>query len=494
MIRPATPVERSARRKRWLFTWKKWVMSKTRGRASPISVMLLSFCTFSWWVVTNHNSPSSLAWDYFLNPIAAVFLVLFCCYCFSCWNKQTTQGRYIPLLINEAIVLRHYMSPGLESRFTCQNPKEDLPYILQHLRQRVQQMVRVNPWLCGYLKTHYGIPSIWTHDTTSTDVSRLFHEILVDDPSNLERVLAQYTSVEVGANILNTDKPFVKICMVYCPNSTDYYVTVCVTHMVGEPNLLYKLWGMLAPNAAIVPLWADRYHSYKKHPLTALKGAARGKFLYYFFLSQASIFRTLLFGHQNSKDAPEPIMHRRYVDMEWVQTQKDAYRIWRSEKEDAPSYVSTQDVLTTWFFSQLKPSCVCVAYSLHDRVEHVTMQHMGNYLEALVLFPDEYSNPGHVRRTVASAGEWEPDHNHPGQQDYSAGLVTGWHSRYVDLELPRSVRQTHLPLRGAMFTGMIPRVLPCMCLFRTSRNQYAVLTLSRDELLDTSALGSPVIV
>ncbi len=483
MIQLATAFKQTTRRKQSLIRWKKWALLQS----SPFSLGLVMVGTLSsqWTTQDNHT--------FSLHQLFAVLLVLVCYYCVAFWNKETPKknGRYIHLLFNEAVVLRHYLSPGLESRFTCSNPKEDLPYILDHLRQRIQQMVLVNPWLCGYLKTNYGIPSIWTDDSKPS-VDRLFCEIRVDQPRDMERVLTQQTSVEVGAKILNTSKPFVKICIVYSPECHDYYVTVCVTHMVGEPNMLYQLWGMLAPNAPIVPLWVDRHHSYKKHPLTALKGAARGKFLYYFLLSQASIFRTLCFGHQHPKDQPQPIMHRRYVNMEWVQSQKEAYQRRRSELDGLPSYVSTQDVLTTWFFSQMKPSCVCVAYSLHDRAEHVTMQHMGNYLEALVLFPDEYSNPGHVRRAVATAGEWAPDHNRSGRNDYSAGLVTGWHSRYVDLELPRSTRQTHLPLRGAMFTEMIPRVLPCMCLFRTSRDQFAVVTLSQEDLLDTSAFGSPV--
>jgi hypothetical protein len=472
MIRPATALKRS---KRWLIHWK----TVSQGTASsPTWLMIVCIGTLS----SQWTSRETL----WLHPLLTVALFLVFYYYF--WNKPTP-SRYIPLLFNEAVVLRHYLSPGLESRFTCSNPKDDLPTILKHLRQRVQQMTCVNPWLCGYLKTNYGIPCIWIDEPS---IDRLFYEIRVDNPRDMERVLMEKTSVEVGAKILNTNKPFLKICIIYSPECQDYYVTICVTHMVGEPNLLYQLWGMLASNAPIVPLWADRHHSYKKHPLTALKGAARGKFLYYFFLSQASIFRTLWLGHQHPKDQPQPILHRRYVNMGWVQKQKEAYQRRRSELDGSPSYVSTQDVLTTWFFSQLRPSCVCVAYSLHDRAEHVTMQHMGNYLEALVLFPDEYSNPGHVRRAVATAGEWSPANNRSGHDDSSAGLVTGWHSRFVDVELPRSTRQTHLPLRGAMFTGMIPRVLPCMCVFRTSRDQFAVLTLSQEELLDTSAFGDPV--
>ncbi|GAX11267.1 hypothetical protein FisN_7Lh365 [Fistulifera solaris] len=479
MIRPATALKRTSRRKRWLIHWK----TVSQSTASPIWLIV-------WIGMLSSHQIFKDPTTFLLHLLLTIALLLVCYYF---WNKQTpTRGRYIPLLFNEAVVLRHYLSPGLESRFNCSNPKEDLPYILKHLRHRVYQMVLVNPWLCGYLKTNYGIPSIWIDELS---VDRLFSEICVDNPSDMERVLTQQTSVEVGAKILNTNKPFVKICIVYSPKCYDYYVTVCVTHMVGEPNLLYQLWGMLAPNAPTVPLWADRHHSYKKHPLTALKGAARGKFLYFFLRSQGSIFRTLCFGHQLSQDQPQPIMHRRYVDMEWVQKQKEAYqrRLAEHKNDGSPSYVSTQDILTTWFFSQLKPSCVCVAYSLHDRAEHVTMQHMGNYLEALVLFPEEYSNPGNVRRAVVTAGEWAPAGNRSGRgDDDSAGLVTGWHSRHVDLELPRSTRQTHLPLRGAMFTGMIPRVLPCMCLFRTSRDQFAVVTLSQEELLDTSAFGDPV--
>jgi hypothetical protein len=130
----------------------------------------------------------------------------------------------------------------------------------------------------------------------------------------------------------------------------------------------------------------------------------------------------------------------------------------------------------------------------------LTENHMGNYLEALVLYPKEYKDPANIRRAVTSVGKSAPKHNKPGvhpdlpdrKRDSSAGTITGWHGRHVDLELAGCERKSHLPLRGAIFTGDIPRVLPCMCLFKTSATEYAVLTLSRQELTDMSALGDEV--
>jgi hypothetical protein len=175
--------------------------------------------------------------------------------------------------------------------------------------------------------------------------------------------------------------------------------------------------------------------------------------------------------------------------MDYVEQKKQAH----DKSTPGAPYLSTQDIITTWFFCQWETAAVGVAYDLRGRAKGVTEKHVGNYQDALVLFPKEYQDPVNIRRAIASQGKSAPRANRPGKKNpRSVGGITGWHSHFVDLSIPYAERKSHAPLRDA--SGEIPGLSdpPKMVLFRTSTTQYAMWTATKGEIKDRSAMGEEI--
>lgn len=408
-------------------------------------------------------------------------------------NRSTgSDGYVLRLLRNERSAMagfHEYRSASVESRFTS----TDLPATITFLQHRARIIAQKNPFVMGRLirKRNKKNVELWIpHRPDPNGFLRLVWVDGEDFSSALSECL-----VPAGKHLVNDCKePVVRLCAVCSKDASvrDFILTLSISHVIGEVHCLYKIWGMLNPAAEnIIPTCiVERVHNFRGNPLTGMKGAGFRKFLWYLLWSDASPFRKT---KQQSQPAPETLVsHCCYVNMEWVNEQKRAHDA--SRTSDVP-YLSTQDILTAWFFTQFEPAAVLVAYDMRNRRKsrhrQVTPQHVGNYQDLLVLYPAEYRDPVHIRRAVQSRGAWEPSHNNkPGSG--MVGGITGWHSHFVDLELPYSTRQNHWRLRDA--TGHMPALKnpPKMLLWRTSLRQFAMCTLTVGEIQDRRAMGPEI--
>ena len=398
-------------------------------------------------------------------------------------RKTHNNGHYVRLLRNERLPIAGYhdwRAAGVESRFTSTN----IDATLAHLKERARLVVAKNPWVLGRLKTHRGTTSLWVPDQPNYDT--LLREIFVDS-KNFDSALAD-CHVDDGWKILDKDTGVVKLCAVRSKdrNVRDFVLTISVSHVIGETTMIYALWGMLNEGAEITELIQERVHDFRGNPISAMKGAGMRKFLWFLLCSNAS---PLGLQSRPRISADKVIVSCYEINMKWVKEQKESH-----DKSTAGApYLSTQDIITAWFFKQWATACVGVAFDMRNRNKLLTEKHMGNYQEALILYPQEYREPCNIRRAVASQGKWHPPRNKPGKENRrSVGWITGWHGKHVDLELPYAVRKNHFPLRDA--TGQMPitRSQPWMCLFKTSAKQFAIWTLTSEEIKDKSALGEKI--
>ena len=398
-------------------------------------------------------------------------------------RRTHANGHFVRLLRNERLEIGGYLyfrAAGVESRFTSTN----VAATLAHLKERCRLIAEKNPWTLGRLKTHGRCHALWVPE--KPNCAELFQEVVVNG-TDFKSGLGS-CHVEDGYKILDKDVGVVKICAIRSNDRTveDLIVTVSVSHVIGETAMVYGLWNMLNEGAEIVELIQKRVHDFRGHPISGLKGAGLRKFLWFMTRSDASFIglrsRTL-----RSKE--DVVVSCYEVNGEWINEQKRAHH---KSTLGAP-YLSTQDIITSWFFRQWDTACVGVAYDMRNHVKELTPLHMGNYQEALILYPKEYREPSNVRRAVLSKGRWHPPGNKPGKKNpRTVGWITGWHSRHVDLELPYAIRKNHLPLRAADGELPITKSQPWLCIFKTSATQYAIWCLALGELKDRRALASKI--
>jgi hypothetical protein len=398
--------------------------------------------------------------------------------------KTHPSGHCVQLLRNERYSFsgyHDYRAAGVESRFTCTN---SVDATIDHLRDRARLIALKNPWTVGRLQTHRNATALWIPD--HPDVNELFREVFVRG-TDFESGLAA-CHVDAGYKIVDQDVGVVKICAIRSKDKTvkDVIVTVSCSHVIGETTMVYALWGMLNKGAAIVELSQERVHSFRGNPISGLKGAGLRKFIWFLTRSDASPF-----GVRNRplRTKDQVFVHCNEINMEWIEQQKKAH----DKSSPGAPYISTQDIITSWFFNQWNTACVGVAYDMRSRVKALSPFHMGNYHEALILYPKEYCDPAHVRRVVASQGAWQPRNSKPGRENArSVGWITGWHSNHIDLNLPSAVRKNHFPLRDATGDLPITKSQPWLAIFKTSATQYAIWCLTLEEFKDMSALGKKI--
>ena len=358
---------------------------------------------------------------------------------------------------------------------------------MSFLIQRARIIAKQNPFVLGRLvHTKNKKVALWIPNNPNVD--SFLRQIWVEGTefaSSLSECLVPKGKLLVDRK----DEPVVRLCVLRSKdaNVRDFLLTLSVSHVIGEVHSIYKIWEMLNPAGEISTCIVDRVHNFRGNPLTGMKGAGFRKFLWYLFWSDASPFRKAKL-EQPASDTF--VSHCCYVNMEWVNEQKRNHD--PSRTPDVP-YLSTQDIVTAWFFTQFGPAAVLVAYDMRNRSQggrQITSRHVGNYQDLLVLYPAEYRDPVHIRRAVQSRGQWEPPCNKPGKGH--VGGITGWHSHYVNLELPSASRCNHLRLRDA--SGNMPALKnpPKMILWRMSSEQFAMCTLTVGEIADKRAMGPEI--
>lgn len=436
-------------------------------------------------------------------------------------NGKISATTTIRLLRNERspmIGFHHLRSPSIETHFVC----SDIEATIQYLRDQSAAIASQNPFVLGWLVTVHenscrgGRTEVALQFPTKPDIAKCrawLQQVFIDESNDRAFTAAlDKCLVKPGCEIIDhVEEPVVKICVLRArPNAHNnkqqqkVVLTISVSHVIGEPNLLYNLLRMLSSYddlagkkrnsvSRLIPL---RAHSFRGNPVTAMKGDARRKFLWYVLRSSASpLHRQKRLLLQNiSPNNNDIVVHCCEVNQQWIHEQKENH----IPTKEIP-YITTQDILTSWFFSQFELSCIAMAYDLRGRCnrQNLTSNHVGNYQDVLVLYPAEYQHPARIRHAIQSQGKTSAitNGNKPGPRRAPVGGMTAWHTHFgsTGIQLPHATLTHHLPMRCS--NGKMPPLqdLPKMKIFKTSPESYAVWTATVGDLKDRRALGKDLL-
>lgn len=422
-------------------------------------------------------------------------------------------GHFLPLMSNE----QHMLDTPSQSTATIYSG----PFPEDILRKRVIDIVNANPWLRGRLRTDPTTRKIalWVPESakaaTKTDLSESdLLTVVRRQTEAAERICSPQFFVKHGYDLLDRDEAVCKIVGVVDVDPTvgvekAWTLILSLSHLVADGATFYTVYGMLDPTASLIPLRSERLLSFKAVFDPFYNGR---KFRFFVLCTLLRLLRhklrraalwtpvsRMLFGVSSQRAEKKNWF---WVDRHWVEARK----LQHVPTPEAP-FLSTNDVLVSWFFSTTNPAAGAVVVNMRREdssgAEVVqcaeegspTPAHAGNYFSLLTLFPDEYRDPAKIRvvvramkaRTGPTRIETAAAPPRPGP-GYTCGMCSNWATLYRDVAFPGCEQQLHFPTGSESEGEGVARVLPLplMIVFQGGGGRVAVLTVTEEELQDTS--------
>jgi hypothetical protein len=382
----------------------------------------------------------------------------------------------------------------------------------EFLRARVGEIVAANPWLSGTLSRD-GKAAIHLSFSPVTAAAAESAFAVVTDTSigadmpypALSAACGKYTTKK-GSLSMGNGQALFQVTLVNtspaespgsdtdgsCSADRRYAVIFSLSHMVGDGHTFYALYGMLsadtlsaapvpvpasaptptpapgpsptpapapasasapAPASASAPapapaMWvralnAERLYSFEAALGPAMGPAGNDTYAFIFALGTTiNIIATVLFGAM-----PEISVH--FIDSEWIEGEKQAFKTNSVNDVTSTSFVSANDILTSWYFTSHGCDCGLMAVNGRNRITGCGDTHAGNYEMLLGYQPPDFASPGLIRKSLAPlrravtgpfCGFF--------RQLFGTriAVLSTWATFYADLRIPASTQTLHLPL------------------------------------------------
>lgn len=305
------------------------------------------------------------------------------------------------------------------------------------MRDRLAAVINANMWLAGTLRK--GTNGAELVLPTRVDTRRVFTEIdmpgLRVDMHPGKEMLPRLLKLMVKEGI--HDEPIFLVTMIRI-EPTRFAVLVSMSHVIADGYTYYQICGMLSSNGVVTSLNANRDNAYSPQLMSSIHGEEklRGATSASSFIGAFVLPRFF---------APTPCCELRFVDIDWVTEQKKLFNT-------GAQYVSTNDILTSWFFNNGTYTCGFMAVNLRGRVPSITQSLAGNYESGVHYFPHQYATPIGIRKALVNkaglrTSVFGSDFNTVFERlQGKAALATNWAGLHQDITLPGCQQVVHFPV------------------------------------------------
>eukprot|EP00565_Helicotheca_tamesis_P008734 CAMPEP_0185734454 /NCGR_PEP_ID=MMETSP1171-20130828/22534_1 /TAXON_ID=374046 /ORGANISM="Helicotheca tamensis, Strain CCMP826" /LENGTH=449 /DNA_ID=CAMNT_0028404451 /DNA_START=35 /DNA_END=1384 /DNA_ORIENTATION=- len=407
-------------------------------------------------------------------------------------KAEEEKGTWYDLLPgeNQGYLYTHVSPPAIENIYELKSDCS-LEEVIVYFRERVGKIARMNPWMFGRLKKHRGKPALYVPPDTETH--NITDILYIQSIQNMQE-RPKEVFVKTGRASLEQNLPLVKFSLLHCSDGDRRKIVVSLTvcHVLTNAKGIYDIWRMLNRDALVKTLKMDRVDGNDGDPIAFVKGQAKWRLLRAGLFSGFGIIEA--FAEENIYDAQQLVWTVREIREDWIQKQKLQHKP-SCEKEGVP-YLSTNDILISWFYKQLpkdeRPDCVVMAYELNTRSKNITDLHIGNYNNAFVFHPDEYTDPITIRKAVLSKGASLPKRKWLLPR-HTSGVATAWNGFYTPLDLPGARCIQHVVnQQGYVSAGGHGASRPILMHFKTCEGKPAVFLVTKSPVKDISPFGKEI--
>mmetsp|Transcript_1458 Transcript_1458/g.1759 ORF Transcript_1458/g.1759 Transcript_1458/m.1759 type:complete len:501 (-) Transcript_1458:1377-2879(-) len=352
----------------------------------------------------------------------------------------------------------------------------------EFLQRRLKKIFQKNPWLSGRIVKRRGVYYIahsMEHNDNdgegdgegdgdrSEDISinlKNYFQLVPEDESSISReasppgdlgLLTKKYMIKNGPN-----EPLFKVTVIpcqTCPKSK--FAVICqMSHVVGDGATFYKLHEMLCSTDESIleeGLIFDRVDTFEKDSVDLLGKREHGFVTSpsYICLLLRGMLSTLVFG-------PKTEFKFAFVDHDKIQCEKESFLAGTSKSigatasdddSDRVSFVSTNDIITSWFMSNTGCAYGIMPINLRNRLKGITSSHAGNYENVLFYqCQADVTCPSLIRRSIKRMKRIVTQHGpFPGFASVvrkSCAIVTNWQTFATPNVIPGCEEDLHLPI------------------------------------------------
>jgi len=291
--------------------------------------------------------------------------------------------------------------------------------------------------------------------------------------------------VETGAEASSSTMPLQRAIA-----SSGFALVVSMNHTLGDGHTYYKLYSMLSADAEVDELDPVRINGFEE-----AKSEIIGEKETAMFKSAGlglGIVGTFLGAKLTRREPQNVCVHA--VDPVWVTQEKD-----KAKQAGKVPFVSTNDALTSWFFSEMKSDLNIMVANFRSRKPSIlglVDHHVGNYEANIPYFPGDVETPAVIRQSIRDANgafgakrAGSPETETPSFWKLlcnKTAIITNWATFYRDVNLkadtldnPESTLtpELHLPIMEP--DGFITSVWNSAIIFRPRAGETGMLMITR---------------
>jgi hypothetical protein len=389
---------------------------------------------------------------------------------------------------------------------------------LAFLRKRLAVIFKKNPWLASRI----------VKKTTANGVVALAYSTKLDVESAIEQHFTVYKPGEVGLSpgmsydeivrcllpvqcarskpATDCDEPLFKVAVVPLEAESKgnvqpmplqktitlpgFGLVVSINHTLGDGHTYYKLYNMLGMDSEVETLDPVRVEGFEKAK-TDIIGEKETA-----MLSSTGLAFGIMgtyFGAKLGRRGPQNVCINE-VNPSWLAKEKK-----QAKEENKVPFVSSNDVLTSWFFREMEADTNIMLVNLRNRqptVLNLNDSHVGNYEANLPYFPGDVEDPALIRQSIRETDgtfrarrAGSPETGIPGTWTLlknSTSIITNWATFYRDVNLVNDAQddkgstlkpKLHFPIMES--DGIITSVWNNAVVFRPSAGELAVLLITR---------------
>lgn len=360
------------------------------------------------------------------------------------------------------------------------------------LQERGAQILRCNPWLGGRVLKVNGELSL-TYASDSNFVRDHYDLVEPTDSPITRDTPVESLGQELNSLLLTNGptQPLFRLTIVPCrDNSVDSFaVVVGLSHLVGDGYTFYRIHNMLCggDEEEIVSLDPVRIETTVEEQGATL-GKAEAAYGSSFGL-MLGMMRGLLLSMTVG-----PASEGKFTVVDTIKMSEEKSK--QAATTSDVSFVSANDVITSWFLQNCKCKYGFMTLNLRNRVAGHTDRHAGNYVNGIFYERLDSRSPSLIRQSVATLKRavtkdgpmptfWQ-------SVTGSVGLITNWATFAKPNIIQGCQEELHVPLYDIV--GSFPNSMCTTVIFRCGPRGLALYTVgSRDKLkaLSSASFLSP---
>ena len=343
--------------------------------------------------------------------------------------------------------------------------------------KRLYEILKANPWLACRLVKENGkdIHMEFPEEIGPSDLSRHYTEIQIDnnrghnpfnESASIETLFSRVEKhlIKIGRECINLDELLFKVILVKITdkNNTEVNKTAFIlslSHTIGDGHTFYQVYSMFNYNTKVQPLIVEREHKFIQY-----MEAINGNKLISYFKSPLIVLSILthrlllslrgkhakLFSYEVKKEEISKLksLFLPTKKSSTTENNKNNNNSNSNDNDSSISFLSTNDILTSWFLKKLACSYGFMVINYRNRLVEFTNQLAGNYEHVLFYSQRDYQLPNQIRKSLQLfKSEHQDIPNLFETIRYEFGLVTNWSSFYQEVILQKECPLlVHLPL------------------------------------------------